>query len=305
MIQIKNITKTFGKIVALNNVSFDIKDNQILALLGPNGAGKSTLMRIITGYLLQDNGTVIIDDEPVSPEKIRTKEIIGYLPENNPLYEDMTVYEYLSFISEIRNVPTQSIKDVVELCRLKDVISRNISELSKGYRQRVGFAAAILHNPKILILDEPTAGLDPNQAAEVRELIKEYKKDKTIILSTHILSEVEEVADYVVIIHKGTIVAQGNIEDLYKLVFKHNVIHFSGKFDRDLTKYLPMVIQGIYNVKVVSEENEITEYEIETEGDIDIRKDLFKLAVKENWEVVELHRVFVSLQDVFRELTSS
>jgi ABC-2 type transport system ATP-binding protein len=305
MIQIRNITKTFGKIVALNNVSFDIKDNQILALLGPNGAGKSTLMRIITGYLLQDNGTVIIDDEPVSPEKIRTKEIIGYLPENNPLYEDMTVYEYLSFISEIRNVPTQNIKDVVELCRLKDVISRNISELSKGYRQRVGFAAAILHNPKILILDEPTAGLDPNQAAEVRELIKEYKKDKTIILSTHILSEVEEVADYVVIIHKGTIVAQGNIEDLYKLVLKHNVIHFAGKFDRDLTKYLPMVIQGIYNVKVVSEENEITEYEIETEGDIDIRKDLFKLAVKENWEVVELHRVFVSLQDVFRELTSS
>jgi len=304
MIQIKNIIKTFGKIVALNNVSFDIADNQILALLGPNGAGKTTLMRIITGYLLQDSGTVDIDGEIVSPEKLYTKEIIGYLPENNPLYEDMSVYEYLTFISEVRNVTTQRIKEVVELCRLKDVVSRNISELSKGYRQRVGFAAAIIHDPKILILDEPTAGLDPNQAAEVRELIKEYKKDKTIILSTHILSEVEEVADRVVIIHKGTIVAQGSIGDLHRLVLKHNVINFAGKFDKDLVEYLPKVITGVYNVKFVSQKDDITEYEIETESDVDIRKDLFNLAVKENWQVVELHRSSVSLQDVFRELTS-
>ena len=305
MIQIKNITKTFGKVVALNNVSFDIKDNQILALLGPNGAGKTTLMRIITGYLPQDSGVVSIDEEIVSAEKISTKENIGYLPENNPLYEDMTVYEYLSFISELRSVPKGRIKDVVELCKIKDVINRTISELSKGYRQRVGFAAAILHDPKILILDEPTAGLDPNQAAEVRELIKEYKKDKTIVLSTHILSEVEEVADYVVIIHKGTIVAQGTIEDLHKIVLKHNVIYFAGKFDKDLVSYLPTVIPGIYNIKLVAKDNEITEYEIETEADVDIRKDLFKLAVKENWEIVELHRVSVSLQEIFRELTTS
>jgi len=305
MIQIKNITKTFGKIIALNNVSFDIADNQILALLGPNGAGKTTLMRIITGYLLQDSGTVDIDGEIVSPEKLYTKQIIGYLPENNPLYEDMSVYEYLTFISEVRGVPIQKVKQVVELCRLKDVVSRNIAELSKGYRQRVGFAAAIIHDPKILILDEPTAGLDPNQAAEVRELIKEYKKDKTIILSTHILPEVEEVADRVVIIHKGTIVAQGSIQDLHKLVLKHNVIHFAGKFNKDLVEYLPKVISGIYNIKIVVQEDDITEYEIETEADIDIRKDLFNLAVKENWQIVELHRSSVSLQDVFRELTSS
>ncbi len=304
MIQIKNVTKTFGKIVALNNVSFDISDNHILALLGPNGAGKTTLMRIITGYLFADNGVVEINNEIVSPEKISTKEIIGYLPENNPLYEDMNVYEYLNFIAEVRNVSVQRIKEVMELCRLKDVVSRNISELSKGYRQRVGFAATIIHDPKILVLDEPTAGLDPNQAAEVREIIKEYKKDKTVIISTHILSEVEEIADHVVIIHKGTIVAQGSINDLHRLVLKHNIIHFAGKFDKDLVEYLPTVLSGIYNIKIVSQEGDIIEYEIETEADTDIRKDLFNLAVKENWQVVELHRVSVSLQDVFIELTN-
>ncbi|MCS7150939.1 MAG: ATP-binding cassette domain-containing protein [Endomicrobia bacterium] len=303
MIRIQNITKTFGNITALNNVSFDIPDNQILGLLGPNGAGKTTLMRIITGYLNQDSGKVLIDDKEVTPDNIESKQIIGYLPENNPLYDDMNVYEYLKFIAETRGVNNERIKEVVEVCHLKDVVLRNLSELSKGYRQRVGFAAAIIHNPKILILDEPTAGLDPNQAHEARQLIKEFKKDKIVVISTHILSEVEEIADRVVIINKGQIVAEGNIDELHNLVLKRNVVRFGGKFDRDLIKYLPAVLGGIYRITLVSEENGIQEYEIETETDTDIREQLFDLALKENWRVVELHRISVSLQDIFRELT--
>lgn len=305
MIKIQNVTKTFGSVVALNNVSFDINDNEILGLLGPNGAGKTTLMRIITGYLRQDSGDVFINSYNVATDTAVTKEFIGYLPENNPLYEDMNVYEYLTFIAQVRNVVNISnrIKEVVEMCRLKEVLFRNISELSKGYKQRVGFASAIIHNPQILILDEPTAGLDPNQAHEVRQLIQEFKKDKTIVLSTHILSEVEEVADRVVIINKGQIIAQGNIKELHDLVLKSNVIHFAGRFDRDLTKYLPETIEGIYSVTLISESDGITEYKIETERDIDIREQLFELAVKNNWRIVELHRVTLPLADIFRELT--
>lgn len=303
MIQIQNITKTFGKVTALNNISFNIEDNQILGLLGPNGAGKTTLMRIITGYLSQDSGKVLIDGEEVTVGNIETKRIIGYLPENNPLYEDMNVYEYLKFIAETRGVNNNRIKEVIEICKLKDVVLRNISELSKGYRQRVGFAAAIMHNPKILILDEPTAGLDPNQAHEARQLIKEFKKDKIVVLSTHILSEVEEIADRVVIINKGQIVAEGNIDELHSLVLKRNVIRFGGRFNQDLTKYLSTVVEGIYKITLVSEEDGIQEYEIETVTDIDIREQLFNLAIRNNWSLVELHRVSISLQDVFRELT--
>lgn len=307
MISIQNITKTFGSVVALSNVSFEIKDSEILGLLGPNGAGKTTMMRIITGYLPSDSGKVEINNEEVYVENLNTKRIIGYLPENNPLYEDMTVYEYLNFVAEARMVPNRvsRIKEIVEICKLKEVFSRNISELSKGYRQRVGFAAAIIHNPQILILDEPTAGLDPNQAHEVRQLIKEFKKDKTIILSTHILSEVEEVADRVVIINKGQIIAQGNISELHSLVLKRNVIKVAGRFDKELLDYLPTKIEGIYDIKLVSEKENIKEYEIETEKDIDIRENIFDLAVKENWKLIELHQVSISLQDIFRELTKS
>lgn len=306
MISIQNITKTFGSVVALNNVSFEIKENEILGLLGPNGAGKTTMMRIITGYLSPDSGKIEINNEEVSVENLNTKRIIGYLPENNPLYEDMTVYEYLNFVAEARMLADKNsrVREVVEVCKLKEVFSRNISELSKGYRQRVGFAAAILHDPQILILDEPTAGLDPNQAHEVRQLIKEFKKNKTIILSTHILSEVEEVADRVVIINKGQIIAQGNIDDLHSLVLKRNVIKVAGKFNKDLAEYIPTKINDVYEVKLISENGDIREYEIETEKDVDIREDIFDLAVKENWKLIELHRVSVSLQDIFRELTS-
>lgn len=307
MISIQNITKTFGSVVALNNVSFEIKDNEILGLLGPNGAGKTTLMRIITGYFPADSGKISINNEEISVENLNLKAIIGYLPENNPLYEDMTVCEYLNFVAEARMVDNRvsRIREIVEICRLKDVFSRNISELSKGYRQRVGFAAAILHDPQILILDEPTAGLDPNQAHEVRQLIREFKKDKTIILSTHILSEVEEVADRVVIINKGQIIAQGNIDELHNLVLKRNVIKVAGRFNKDLVDYLPKKVSGIYDIKLIAENDDIKEYEIETEKDIDIRESIFELAVNENWKLIELHRVSVSLQDIFRELTKS
>lgn len=305
MIRIESLTKTFDDVVAVNNISFDIKDNEILGLLGPNGAGKTTTMRVITTFMSPTKGKIFIDGKDIFENTQQIKSSIGYLPENNPLYEDMSVYEYLRFVAESRNVENVNtrIKEIIGICKIQDVLVKNISELSKGYRQRVGFASAIIHNPKILILDEPTAGLDPNQAHEVRQLIKEFKKDKTVILSTHILSEVEEVADRVIIIHKGSIVAQGNIDELHSLVFKKNVVRFGGRFNRDLIDYLPSVISGIYSVKLISEYDMFREYEIETGSEIDIREQLFKLAVSENWTITELHRVSVSLENIFHELT--
>ena len=306
MIEVRGLKKRFGQVKALDGISFKISKGEIVGLLGPNAAGKTTTLNILAGVLPPSAGQVLIDGQDLEENPLELKQKIGFLPENNPLYEDMNVYEYLEFIANSRKIVNFKgrIKEVVEICKLQDVISRNISELSKGYRQRVGFAASIIHNPKILILDEPTSGLDPNQAQEVRNLISEFKKDKTIILSTHILSEVEEIADYVVIIHKGKIVAEGNIAELNKMVLKNNIIRIAGRFNKDLENYLPNIVSGIYQISLVSETSEgIKEYEIETEKDLDIREDLYNLSVKEGWKLIELHKTSASLQDVFRELT--
>jgi len=194
--------------------------------------------------------------------------------------------------------------EVVDLCRIRDVLRRSIGELSKGYRQRVGFAAAILHDPKILILDEPTAGLDPNQAREVRQLINEFKKNKTVILSTHILPEVEEVADRVIIINRGAIAAQGSIAELHTMTTQRNIVRFGGKLPHDFAARLPALLPGIQSVELAGSDGDHVEYEIRTASDADIRPALFSLAVKEGWTITELHRVSASLEHIFRDLTT-
>src|SRR3989344_5803001 len=218
MIELRDVTKRFGSIEALSGVSIEIKPGEILGFLGPNGAGKTTTMRIITGYLTPTEGEVLVDGEPFLRHALKNKKRLGYLPEQNPLYPDLKVSEYLQYISAMRLIPRGKIRnrisETVKTCALTPVIDQPIATLSKGFRQRVGLAQALIHNPDILLLDEPTAGLDPNQIVEIRQLIKDIGREKTIILSTHILPEVSAVCDRVIIINKGKVAAQGSIKEL-------------------------------------------------------------------------------------------
>jgi len=215
-IEVKNISKYYGKQKALNNVSFSINSGEIVGFLGPNGAGKSTMMKIITTYLTQDEGEVLVNGFDTSTDKIAVKKSVGYLPEHNPLYNDMYILEYLEFLARIHKIDKKNIAEVVELVGLTPEKHKKIKQLSKGYRQRVGLAGALLHNPDVLILDEPTTGLDPNQLIEIRGLIKEIGKTKTVLFSTHIMQEVEAVCDRVIIINKGKLIIDSSISELTK-----------------------------------------------------------------------------------------
>lgn len=212
-LQITNLTKKFGEQTALNNINLSIEKNEIVGLLGPNGAGKSTLMKSITGVVKIDEGEILFNDKDITQYLIESKKNIGFLPENNPLYQEMFVKEYLNFVADIHKIPSERIDEVIELVGITPEKSKKISQLSKGYKQRVGLAQAILHQPDLLILDEPTNGLDPNQIIEIRNVIKEIGKEKTIILSTHIMQEVEALCSRVILIHKGNILQDTSIEE--------------------------------------------------------------------------------------------
>lgn len=212
-LQITNLTKKFGEQTALNNINLSIEKNEIVGLLGPNGAGKSTLMKSITGVVKIDEGEILFNDKNITQHPIESKKNIGFLPENNPLYQEMFVKEYLNFVADIHKIPSERIDEVIELVGITPEKSKKISQLSKGYKQRVGLAQAILHQPDLLILDEPTNGLDPNQIIEIRNVIKEIGKEKTIILSTHIMQEVEALCSRVILIHKGNILQDTSIEE--------------------------------------------------------------------------------------------
>ena len=212
-LEIKNLTKKFGEQTALNNINIEIKKNEIIGLLGPNGAGKSTLMKSIVGVLKVDKGEIIFDGKNIAKNEIQTKEKIGFLPENNPLYNDMYVKEYLQFVADIHKIQKEKVDEIIDLVGITPEKSKKISQLSKGYKQRVGLAQAILHEPDLLILDEPTNGLDPNQIIEIRNVIKEIGKEKTVILSTHIMQEVEALCSRVILIHQGKIVQDTGIEE--------------------------------------------------------------------------------------------
>lgn len=308
MIEIKNLTKKLDNNVILDGISLEVKQGEILGFLGPNGAGKTTTMKIITSFWTPTKGEVKIDGLDVISDSLETRKRIGYLPETVPLYDEMRVFEYLKFVAEIRGVKKgeikERIKEVIKDCGLAKVIRKPIEELSKGYRQRLGLAQAIMHKPDILILDEPTTGLDPNQIVEIRDLIKKIGQEKTIIFSTHILSEVSATCDRAVIINNGKIVGEGSPQELAKKAGEKEIIYIKIKGDK---KEIVKTLQDMDNIEKVNEKdkegNDIVGYEIEPKAGVDIREHLFMAVKNKNWSMLELYRQTVSLEDVFRELT--
>jgi ABC-2 type transport system ATP-binding protein len=301
-IVVHGVTKLYGEQKALDNVSFEVKTGEIVGFLGPNGAGKSTMMKIITGFIPASSGHVIVNGLEAGTDNQEVKKQIGYLPENNPLYPEMYVREYLGFVASIYNSGKQGkkqIDNIIEVTGLIPEQKKKIGSLSKGYRQRVGLAQALIHNPAVLILDEATTGLDPNQIVEIRNLIKEAGKEKTVMLSTHIMQEVEAICDRVIIIDNGVIVANEEKTNIYSIIKRHKQI-IEVEFDKDIRE---SSLAGIPNVSTVSQiKNNL--WRIEAEGDNDIRPALFSFAVTNNLTVLSLRKQENNLEEIFRHLTS-
>ncbi|MDR0982677.1 MAG: ABC transporter ATP-binding protein [Culturomica sp.] len=302
---VENISKTFGTQKAVDNVSFSVRKGEVLGILGPNGAGKTTIMRIITGFLFAGSGNVFINDLPINKNAYKLKHYIGYLSENNPLYEEMNVIDLLKFIANIHNIPRYKIPtrvlDMIRICGLENEKHKTIRELSKGYKQRVGLAQALIHEPEIIILDEPTTGLDPNQIVDIRELIKEIGKEKTIILSSHILAEIEATCNRVIILNKGKIVANGTSSELRSTNgMKTLHIRLEGGNINDMYN----AFSKIENVKFVDIlDNDRISIQVDTETDIE--KDIFDLCNRFKWYIKELSPIEKGLEDIFRQLTQN
>jgi ABC-2 type transport system ATP-binding protein len=298
----KEITKIYGKQKALDAVSLEINAGEVVGLLGPNGAGKSTLMKIISCFLPPTSGEATVDGYDIFEQALEVKKRVGYLPEHNPLYLDMYVREYLSFLAGIHKLGKKKksrINEIIDLTGLGLEQNKKIGALSRGYRQRVGLAQALLHDPSVLILDEPTSGLDPNQLLEIRSLIQEVGREKTILLSTHIMQEVEAICDRAVIIHLGRIVADDSTENLSKRTVGKDIItiEFSGEIDEEKLKN----ITGLIRAGKIGENS----WEIEASQEKDIREELFKFAVNNNISVLSLKREQQSLEEVFQALTKT
>ena len=309
MIEVQNLTKRYGRVTAVDDVSFRAEKGEILGFLGPNGAGKTTTMRILTGYMPASSGKATVAGFDVFDQPIAAKQRTGYLPETPPLYPEMTVREYLMFVARIKGVAPKAqraqVDTSMEKARVADVASRHCGKLSKGYRQRVGLAQAILHNPEVLILDEPTAGLDPKQIMETRDLINSLRGDHTIVLSTHILPEVSQTCDRVVIISKGRVVAVDTPDNL------------TGRLEGAQSLYLQVdapavepvsaalrTIAGVTNVNVAEQKQTVTGFEVECQRDHDIRRDLARVVVSNNWGLLELRPLRMSLEEIFLQLTT-
>ena len=311
MISVKNLTKYYGDFQALKGISFEIKSGEIVGILGPNGAGKSTTLRILTCYFNPTSGDAIIDGKSILDEENNVKKIIGYLPESAPLYNDMCVFDYLVYMADIQELERSKLNErlhyVVNVCGLKEVSSKPIGELSKGYKQRVGLAGAIIHDPKILILDEPTNGLDPNQIVEIRELIKELGKEKTVLVSTHILSEVEATCSRAIIINKGNIIADDTPENL-SLNFGNNnkssTIKISIKTNDNIesVKEKLLSVSDIYKVEIEDNFNNIKELTIYSNSE-EPRDEIYRFIKSTDWIIYEMTRVKENLETVFHTLT--
>lgn len=308
MIEVKNLSKHYGSKKAVDGISFTAREGEILGFLGPNGAGKSTTMNILTGYISSTSGQALIDGIDILENPIEAKSHIGYLPEQPPLYLDMTVKEYLFFIYDLKKcrLPRNThLKEICRLVKIENVYNRIIKNLSKGYKQRVGLAQALIGNPSVLILDEPTVGLDPNQIIEIRSLIKKLGKNHTLILSSHILSEVQAVCDKVVVINQGRIVADDTADNLSKsLSADHRLLaRIDGPSD-EVVKAIRS-ISGVERVTADSErEKGVWEYNIEAAEGVDIRRELFRRMADRNWYIVGLRSSELSLEDIFLRLTA-
>ena len=308
MIEVTNLHKKYGEVVALKSISFQIKKAEIVGFLGPNAAGKTTTLKIITCFLPPTSGKVTVGNFSIYENTLEVRKQIGYLPESNALYLEMSVFEYLDFIAKMRDIPNsikkKRINDVIEVCGLKEVLGKDIGELSKGYKQRVGLAQAIIHDPPILLLDEPTSGLDPNQIIEIRNLIKTLGKEKTVVLSTHILSEVQATCDRVIIIHRGEIVADGKKDELQDMVAGKEKIYYKVKASPEKVTPLLEKLDGVEEIKFKDKEKDlICGYDITVAKGVDIRETLSKLAFENGWPLYELRREVVSLEEIFRMLT--
>ena len=295
-IQISNLTKLYGTQKALNSVSFSVDKGEIVGFLGPNGAGKSTLMKILTGYLPATEGSAKVCDFEVSEHKLEVQKRFGYLPEHNPLYLDMYVREYLSFCAKVNTVDTNTIESVITETGLLPEANKKIGALSKGYRQRVGLASALLHNPDVLILDEPTTGLDPNQLVDIRQLIKTSGVDKTVFLSTHIMQEVEAICDRVIIINNGEIVADESLSDLRKNQKQIIEVEFDYRVETVAIERMPNLTSAKNTIGFV--------YELEFDTTEDMRPSVFDFAHDNGLKTLQLNQKNKNLEDLFRELTS-
>lgn len=300
-VEVKNLTKQYGHQRAVDGVSFSVNSGEIAGFIGPNGAGKSTTMKILTGFILNYGGDAFINGIDVRSGSLESKKIIGYLPEHNPLYLEMYVKEYLTFVAGVYGIsnPASRIDEMIENLGLTKEYKKRIQSLSKGYRQRVGLASALIHDPQVLILDEPTTGLDPNQIVEIRNLIKQVGKDKTIILSTHIMQEVEAICDRIIIIDNGRIIADGNSQNVRSAVAEKKatiIVEFE----------LPVITDSLKSIGGITAVTSLdaNKYLVESPAGIDKRKDLFGWAVASGNAILGMQKMESSLEDVFRELTS-
>ena len=309
MIEINGLSKNYGSLKAVKNINFSISDGEIVGFLGANGAGKSTTLKILSGYLAPTDGDVKIDGLNIKKDSLAIRKIIGYLPENNPLYLDMNVYELLKFTANIRNIKGDefniALDKVIEQCGLRGVLHKQIGECSKGYKQRIGLASAMIHNPKILILDEPVTGLDPNQIIEIRNLIKKLGKEKLVLMSSHILQEIEATVDRIIIIDEGNIVADGSTKSL--------INKYKGKVQLKLEllgsekEKIELLSEKIDNIKIKNIRSTkrghtcVVEYDEKN----DPREKLFKLIVKSKYQIIEMNPQSDNLEDIFRKLTKS
>lgn len=308
-VSVNNLTKKYQNQRAVDNISFEVKTGEVLGFLGPNGAGKTTTMKIITGFMAPSDGDARVNDISVLEDPEKVKPLIGYLPESNPLYQDMPVLEYLKFIAELQKLPKDKIQlriaEMVKVCGLNVEKHKKIGELSKGYKQRVGLAQALIHDPEILILDEPTSGLDPNQIVEIRNLIREIGREKTVILSTHILPEVEATCDRILIINDGKIVADGTSESLRKQAQGQEVLRVGISEANDKDNVIS-ALQALDTVGMVDPvENGGFTFVINSKDDRSSRKSVFEMCVKNNWILSELTPIETKLEDIFRDLTTN
>ena len=307
MIRIENLSKNYGDVKAVQSISFSLNDGEIVGFLGANGAGKSTTLKMMTGYLTPTTGNVFVDDQNIIDDCIDIQKQIGYLPELNPLYFEMKVHEYLKFHAEIRGVKdsefNEALKRVVNECGLQGIVHRTVGNCSKGYKQRIGLAAAMIHDPKILILDEPVTGLDPNQIVEIRSLIKKLGKEKLVLMSSHILQEIQATVDRIIIIDQGKIVADGTSEELISdskglTKLKLEIIEGDENDIKNMEATIPSVkVQGI------NKQKESIMIQIEYQNSSDPRQDLFKYAIEKDWIITEMSIHKRNLEDLFRNLT--
>ena len=303
---IEELSKHYGLQKAVNNISFTVAEGEIVGFLGPNGAGKSTTMKIATGYLAATSGVVAVNGIDVAVNPLQAKRIIGYLPEHNPMYLDLYVHEYLEFVSGIygldKKIRKKRIAEMIELCGLSREQNKKLESLSKGYRQRVGLAQALIHNPKVLILDEPTTGLDPNQILEIRNVIRDISVDKTVIFSTHILQEVQALCDRVIVINKGEIVANDTLSELMARQSGSMVliVDFEKEVDPQVLKSLP----GVLDVEIINDNrNALCRYKIVCKSGSGVRSEIFRFAADKNLSLIGLKQDEESLENIFRELT--